>query len=414
MSGKSERGGNRKSGKTAGGLGGSHQDAQDVNKHGGLEEPGNEDNTPATSSNTKDDVSEYNCGTCNNVVKDDEKAIECGTCKIWFHTTCEGMDDVVYNYIVSVEEQISWYCIHCKKGSVKIYKRVEEIGEQINIVCNKQTEIEKKVKVLAEVVEESQEASRTTEVRLGAVEVKSVTMEDKMENLTEKQSNMETRLSNLEARFVALEEKQSLGAESNINYTEVVKKEAVPALKDIITEEMEQFKKGMEENNKKQKEEQKRELQNLKDEEARRNNIIFYGVPESKEKAGDKRRDDDLKFVVEITEKMEIELNRNSVTKVIRLGKLEDNARKPRPLLVGFDSLAMKQDILTQTKKLRDMEEYKDVYWNHDLTKAQREKVKTLVTQAKELEAKDTSGNFLYRVRGPPEKLVIRKIKKQV
>lgn len=83
----------------------------------------------------------------------------------------------------------------------------------------------------------------------------------------------------------------------------MVKNEAVPALQDIMKEEMQQFKKIMEENDKKQKEKQEQQLQELKDDEVQKNNIIIFGVPESKVKEGTKRREDDHKFVVELNEK---------------------------------------------------------------------------------------------------------------
>lgn len=359
------------------------------------------------------EVISNSCGICNENVKDDERAMECEMCEVRFHIVCEKMPGVVYDYIVSVDQQFSWYCTSCQKGCVKLHKSVKELRKQTGIISNKQTVLEEKVNVLAEVVVENQEASKATEARLGTLEAKAVNVEDKIDNNNEKQMIMENMLGNLEAKFAAWEEKLSPGADSNINYADIVKNEAVPALQSIMREEIEQFKKNMEDNDKRQRGEYEQQVQELKDEETRKNNIIIYGVPESKEKDGAKRKEDDQKFIMETIEnKMEIEISQNSLTKLFRLGKIETNEEKPRPLLVGFNLHSIKRDILAQTKKLRDFVEYKDVHFNHDLTKAQREKARTLVIEAKQQEANDKSGNFVYRVRGPPDKLVVKKIRK--
>lgn len=139
----------------------------------------------------------------------------------------------------------------------------------------------------------------------------------------------------------------------------------------------------------------------MKDEESRKNNIIVYGVPERKEQDGVKRREEEVKFILELLEgKMECKLTRNSLLKVTRLGQFDERVGKPRPLLVGFDSLSTKQEVLRNTKKLRGSEEYKDIRLHHDLTKPQREKMKMLVMEAKQLESADESGNFFISGEG--------------
>lgn len=74
----------------------------------------------------------------------------------------------------------------------------------------------------------------------------------------------------------------------NLGNTEI--KETVPSFRSIMKEEMQQMQMKMEENERKMKEElkirQEQQLNQLRDEEARKNKIVIYGIPESKEKEG--------------------------------------------------------------------------------------------------------------------------------
>ncbi|KAK7071775.1 hypothetical protein SK128_025540, partial [Halocaridina rubra] len=114
-----------------------------------------------------DDISggnetDENCGNCETVVKCDDKAMQCEVCQIWFHIVCEGMPEEVYDYIMSVGDQITWYCTHCKGGCVQLYKRMDKIEEQNN--------------ALAEIIGQEQENDRAMDARMGIVEVQSVAL----------------------------------------------------------------------------------------------------------------------------------------------------------------------------------------------------------------------------------------------
>ena len=49
----------------------------------------------------------------------------------------------------------------------------------------------------------------------------------------------------------------------------------------------------------------------------------------------------------------------------------------------------------------------------HDLTKKQREELQELIKDARKKEENDQSGNFMYRLRGPPWRWFIKKISKK-
>jgi len=55
-------------------------------------------------------------------------------------------------------------------------------------------------------------------------------------------------------------------------------------------------------------------------------------------------------------------------------------------------------------------EKFKRVVIAHDMTKMERRECKRLVEEAKSLAAEDRSGEYLYRVRGPPGDMRVLKI----
>ncbi|KAK7069399.1 Histone deacetylase 6, partial [Halocaridina rubra] len=85
----------------------------------------------------------------------------------------------------------------------------------------------------------------------------------------------------------------------------------------------------------------------------------------------------------------------------------------PQLVLVsaGFDAAV--GDPLGATRKLKGNGEYRDITIQYDLTRAQRENMKILISEAKRKEQEDQSANLIYRERGPPEKNIVKRIKKQ-
>lgn len=71
-------------------------------------------------------------------------------------------------------------------------------------------------------------------------------------------------------------------------------------------------------------------------------------------------------------------------------------------------SYTRKNLIMESLSKLRDAEQqYKKVVIVHDMTQAERDQCKQLVNDAKEMANADTSGEYLYRVRGLPGQMRI-------
>ena len=97
--------------------------------------------------------------------------------------------------------------------------------------------------------------------------------------------------------------------------------------------------------------------------------------------------------------------------KVFRLGRIQES-ENPRPLMAQLASYSTKNLIMESLYKLKHAQQkFKGIIVNHDMTQNEREDYKKLVAEAKSLADQDTSGEYMYRVRGRPAQMRVEKIK---
>ena len=115
----------------------------------------------------------------------------------------------------------------------------------------------------------------------------------------------------------------------------------------------------------------------MNDRKARENNLIMFGIQESKSEVNEERNIEDVKIVKYVLKTCGIETNDSSLAKVFRLGKLLKD--KVRPLFVTLNlSEDTKALIFRGCKNLRDHSEYNTVSVANDLTREEREQEKIL------------------------------------
>lgn len=148
------------------------------------------------------------------------------------------------------------------------------------------------------------------------------------------------------------------------------------------------------------------------DKENRRNNIIMYRAEESSAATTEERHSADVTFSLGLFNAIHSGVDREDIIKVVRLGRrVEDGGN--RPLLVQLGSRLPKNLIMENLNKLKQAEpKYKAVIVAHDMTKKEREECKALVEEAKTKTAEDTSGEWIFVVRGHPGQMKILKVKK--
>ena len=158
-------------------------------------------------------------------------------------------------------------------------------------------------------------------------------------------------------------------------------------------------------------EREKEKNDEIHEEEKRKNNLVVYGVKESEDTDKDNRKKHDKDEIIKISKFLGLDdFTEYNIVRILRMGTYTEGTM--RPLLVELDSAVTKYKIMRNTYKLKDVDEYKGWSLQHDMTKEQRENVKKLVEEAKQKTAADESGEYIYRVRGPPHKKFIKRIKK--
>jgi hypothetical protein len=96
------------------------------------------------------------------------------------------------------------------------------------------------------------------------------------------------------------------------------------------------------------------------------------------------------------------------------LGKRNEDGRH-RPLLVQFSSRLAKNLVMDNLFRLKNIEaRFRGVTISHDMTVKEREECRKLVDEAKEKAASDTSGEWIYRVRGQPGQMRVVSIRKRI
>ena len=150
-----------------------------------------------------------------------------------------------------------------------------------------------------------------------------------------------------------------------------------------------------------------------KERQNRRKNIIIFELPESKKSEPEDRKEEDVnKFVGLCKNKIKINMTNDHIERAIRLGKVTED--KDRPLLITLKDENKKREVFQNLNKLRYAgAPFNKVIITHDLTKKQKEELKDKIEEAQEKERQDESGEYMYRVRGPPWSWYIKKIPKR-
>ena len=155
----------------------------------------------------------------------------------------------------------------------------------------------------------------------------------------------------------------------------------------------------------------------LADRERRKNNIIIHGISEKKSKVGEERLKHDKSRALQLLNlcKPEGEEDREDadIIQIKRLGKFDENKQdSKRPMLVQVTEEDKKTLFLNLNKLRGAPDNLTGISVSHDMTPMQRDEDKEMYEEAKKRENEETSGDFIFRVRGPPWNRYIKKIRK--
>jgi len=306
------------------------------------------------------------CGICEKNVGDRDAGLQCELCERWFHIGCVRISDDIYK-VLGKMTNLHWFCEPCNNGARRLFVNLGKLNERMS-----QVEVDLKMSKAeyAKLNERMEKMEKLHE----RVETENLNLRvQKIENLVQYQEeDIEKVRENIE-RF-----DRDLG-DANDEFEGVNKKieESKQKLDDILTANAEQ-----------------------EDIEARRNNIILYRVTESTQVRAEARQKEDVDFCEKFLIALQVGVDPDDIKKVLRLGKRSSDGMSPRPVLIQLGSRHIKNLITESLYKIKSLEaKFQNIIVSHDMTKKQREECKALVEEAKR---KSESGDWIYKVRGPP------------
>lgn len=315
-------------------------------------------------SSANKELDSITCNTCKKVfTEEDSKILCCDRCELWFCITCANVTEACYKFLASKDaEDIAWYCKNCKipaKTAVIEDKSIED-------KCKEYTkELNQKMKTIETSIQKKADITELQKLQQKVEE-----NENKLKGLIENKKEGRTW-----AEIMETPEKRTV--------QEVIEK----SLKERESEE--------------------------KERQSRRKNIIIFDLPESKETEPDARKEEDTKKVIGLCKNIiNITFDQSMIDRAIRLGKATEG--KDRPLLVSLKEENKKREIFQNLNKIRESgAPFNKINISHDLTKKQKEELKEIIEEAQKKEQNDQSGEWMYRVRGPPWNWYIKKIPKR-
>ena len=317
------------------------------------------------------------CGDCGKSVTDTDAGVLCEICDIWHHIKCENVDELMYKALMQFKA-LHWYCEKCSLGAeklmtlmVKMEGRMQKLeDEQENVKTALTDEMKQLETKINDLVDEVKENLRRVEVRVEVMEKK------------QKEQDGQTKPAASWSEIVKGEVENKLGK----MHDEVTR----------VQQSVVEAKKAADE---------------MKDRENRQNNIVIYNMPEQRTDDKVEWYTNERKQCMELLNNiLKVGIEEEGIIKIIRLGKKDSS--QCRPQLVQFRSKMQKNVAMENLSKLKTAKApYNKVVVQPDLTRAEREECKQLVQLARKQTDEDGSGEWCFKVRGPPGQLAIVKMR---
>jgi len=95
------------------------------------------------------------CGQCSEAVMEKHVGILCELCDTWYHAACEGVTDETYR-ILSMIEEIHWFCKKCNSHAVKMLKMIKSFGrlqDRVSSLEEHKMETDEEIKKIKDTLE---------------------------------------------------------------------------------------------------------------------------------------------------------------------------------------------------------------------------------------------------------------------
>jgi len=324
------------------------------------------------------------CEKCKTKVEASHCGLLCELCEVWFHIKCVTVSRECYEALKNVPGS-HWFCDTCNIKVNDVIQGMLRTSERLEQVIKKQTEYDNAL-VRAEARQEMLE----NKVNAVTKELSQIRDEiNKRPSDSEVEAKLNEKMESKEPSWRDIVERQV-----EVKFTEV-------------TDNLIAVKKNLDET--------KRISEEEKDRDNRRNNIIIYRLSESSAASPDDRRKEDFDMCLTLVrDTLGVDCTAEDIKKVIRLGQRDrQNTDRCRPVLIEFRQYSTKNQTMEFLYKLKDAPAHlHNLSVTHDLTKNEREEIKTKVEEAKERELNE-SGDYIWRVRGNPGFLKIVRLRRR-
>lgn len=295
-----------------------------------------------SSSDTDSDLETVYCKggpekqSCGDPVINGGPGVQCDTCDSWYHPACQSVSVDAYQALKD-HPILSWLCHDCKallekktktglipfRESVGLASKMDKIEAAFNDSLAK---IEKSLQVQSEVVEKHHKAVETTMKELSL----------------EKKSYTEIVKGNCDQVLAKVSEKIDTLPKPSVPTSSAIDKTTAHEISGIFDSFM--------------------------DKEKRKFNVVVHNLQESVGTYTEQAEEDAAMVRRIIKEELKLVVR---TTKAYRVGKKRED--RPRLLIVTFENMDMKTEVLKQSRRLKDSTEWNNLYLTPDLTWSQRE-----------------------------------------
>ena len=323
------------------------------------------------------DEHKLTCGKCDNRVKPEDKAVTCFTCKQDFHIQCGQVSDKKYNILSDPIDGtgLVWFCRTCRRTTATMLRNVANLELRLKSIEEEREKERHEMTVLQNLVRALNKRLNTTEE---SIKESTQSNQGEIETIKEAVTTMLNEIPqapSLEARFSSIED--SLNQISSLPSTDsrltgVQSYDACPMYQsysnestivpDISTLEV---------------------SNELSDRQRRSKNVVLHNVPDNDDPVND------AEIVATIFEKIlgkAPEMQKDLLTNKARMYRLGRKVPgKNRTIKCHLTSQEECEQLLVQSRLLRDSKDHNNIVIQADLTPMQRSHIKQLVIEKKRL-----------------------------
>ncbi len=317
---------------------------------------------------------EKTCGKCDAVLEVRDKVVTCFTCKQDFHTRCEHVSDQKHEILSDQNDGtgIVWFCRTCRRTTATMLSHIANLEMRLKTIEVERDKERHEVTVLQNLV-------RALNKKLNSIEdlvhKSTENNEGEIETIKEAVTTMLSEIpqtTSIEERFSSIED--------SLNQLSLLP--SVDQSRICLANSSDSFPVYTSFSNQNALEVSTLQVSNeLSDRQRRRNNVVFHNIPESE------NPENDVKTVFNICREvlgevpeMQSDLKTNKA-RLYRMGKKVQG--KNRTIKCHFTSQDDCEQLLAQSRILKDSTSYSRIIIQADLTPMQRSHIKQLVLEKK-------------------------------